>query len=147
MAFGTNFYVDLRFCGTCHECVTAVTGYGCLIVLRMDSFSHFFHLSLKLKICMGSIDGYCRCARAPCCYNVFSSAAACHYRQLNYCNTGYPAMQVFLKEFDFLYHVYKFQIVSRLGKHIQDLVNRLIRLQRIERLAHDVDRLKFLRTE
>ena len=42
MALGANFDVDFRRCGTGHEGVAAVAGYSCLIILGMDSLSHFF---------------------------------------------------------------------------------------------------------
>ena len=48
MTFGADFYVNVLLCRTCYECITAVTGYSCLIVVRMDSFSHDFHLSVKI---------------------------------------------------------------------------------------------------
>ena len=44
MAFGADFYMDVLFCRTCCKCVSAVTGYSCLMVVWMDSFSHDFHL-------------------------------------------------------------------------------------------------------
>ena len=47
MALGADFYMDALVCRTCHKCVAAVAGYGCLMVLRMDSFSHDFHLSIS----------------------------------------------------------------------------------------------------
>ena len=40
MALGTDFHVNLRLCWTCHEGVSTVAGYGCLIVAWMNSFSH-----------------------------------------------------------------------------------------------------------
>ena len=50
MALGTDFNVDILLGRTCHKCVTAVTRYGCLIVIWMDSFFHLFHLSHHLRI-------------------------------------------------------------------------------------------------
>ena len=44
MALGANFYVDFRFGGTGYKSVATVAGNGCLIILGMDSFFHFFHL-------------------------------------------------------------------------------------------------------
>ena len=44
MALWTDFYMDFFLCWTCYELVTAVTNNLCLIVIWMDSFSHFFHL-------------------------------------------------------------------------------------------------------
>ena len=44
MALGADFYVDLRLGRTGHKSVSAVAGYGCLIVLRMYSFSHLLLL-------------------------------------------------------------------------------------------------------
>ena len=46
MAFGADLNVDVLFSRTCYESVSAVAGYSCLIVVRMDSFSHDFHLSI-----------------------------------------------------------------------------------------------------
>ena len=46
MAFGTDFHMDALVGGACYECVPTVTSHGCLMVLRMDSFSHVFHLSI-----------------------------------------------------------------------------------------------------
>ena len=48
MAFGADLNVDVLFSRTCYESVSAVAGYSCLIVVRMDSFSHDFHLSIYL---------------------------------------------------------------------------------------------------
>ena len=48
MAFGANLNVDIGFGRTCYESVSAVAGYSCLIVVRMDSFAHDFHLSIFL---------------------------------------------------------------------------------------------------
>ena len=48
MAFWTDFYVDIFLCWTGYKCVAAVAGNGCLIVLWMDSFSHDFHLFIKI---------------------------------------------------------------------------------------------------
>ena len=45
MALGANFDVDFRRCGTGHESVAAVAGYSCLIILGMNSLSHFFLLT------------------------------------------------------------------------------------------------------
>lgn len=42
MALGANFDVDLRLRRTCYKCVATVTGNSCLIILRMNSFSHDF---------------------------------------------------------------------------------------------------------
>ena len=46
MTFGADFYVDVLLGRTCYKSITAVAGYSCLIVIRMDSFSHDFHLSI-----------------------------------------------------------------------------------------------------
>lgn len=46
MAFGTDFYVDALVRGACYKCVPTVAGHSRLMVLRMDSFSHVFHLSI-----------------------------------------------------------------------------------------------------
>ncbi len=42
--------MDLRFGGTCYECVSAVACYGCLIILRMNSFFHV--IPLLFLICV-----------------------------------------------------------------------------------------------
>lgn len=46
MAFGTDFYMDTLICRTCYKCIPTVACHSCLMVLRMDSFSHVFHLSI-----------------------------------------------------------------------------------------------------
>ena len=46
MTFGADFYVDILLGRSCYKSITAVAGYSCLIVIRMDSFSHDFHLSI-----------------------------------------------------------------------------------------------------
>jgi hypothetical protein len=48
VALGAHLYVDLRLGGTGHERVTAVAGNGRLIVLGMDTFFHFVHLSISM---------------------------------------------------------------------------------------------------
>jgi len=47
MTLGANFYVKLGLGGAGYKCVTTVAGYSCLVVSGMDSFFHFFHLSIK----------------------------------------------------------------------------------------------------
>ena len=44
MALGANLHVDIFLGRTSYELVSAVAGNLCLIVSRMDSFSHDFHL-------------------------------------------------------------------------------------------------------
>lgn len=41
MALGANLNVDVLLCGACYELVATVANYLCLIVIWMDSFSHF----------------------------------------------------------------------------------------------------------
>ena len=45
MALGADLYADVLFGRACHKCITAVTGYRRLVIIRMDSFSHNSHLS------------------------------------------------------------------------------------------------------
>ena len=45
MAFGTDFHMDALVGRACNECVPAVASHSCLMVLRMDSFSHLSHLA------------------------------------------------------------------------------------------------------
>ena len=42
VALGADFDVDLRRCGSGHECIAAVAGNSCLIILGMNSLSHDF---------------------------------------------------------------------------------------------------------
>ena len=44
MTFRTDFYMDFFACRSCHECITTVTSYSCLIIIWMYSFFHDFHL-------------------------------------------------------------------------------------------------------
>jgi hypothetical protein len=46
MALGANFDVDVFLGRTGYKCVATVASYGCLIVIRMDSLTHDFHLFL-----------------------------------------------------------------------------------------------------
>ena len=46
MALGAYFHVKFRFGRTCYECVSAVAGYCCLVISRMDSFFHDFTSSI-----------------------------------------------------------------------------------------------------
>ena len=55
MTLRTDFYVDLRLCRTCNECVSTVAGNGCLIIIWMDSFSHDFHLFIFLSFSVISL--------------------------------------------------------------------------------------------
>ena len=50
MALRTNFNVDFRLGRSCNKCVTTVAGYGCLIVIWMDSFSHNFTSSMSYRL-------------------------------------------------------------------------------------------------
>ena len=45
MALGTDFDRDVFFCRCCFDYVTTVTFDCCGFVIRMDSFSHCFHLA------------------------------------------------------------------------------------------------------
>ena len=49
MAFGADLNVDVLFSRTCYESVSAVAGYSCLMVIRMDSFSHYFSPLLIIR--------------------------------------------------------------------------------------------------
>lgn len=49
MTLGTDFYMDTLVRRACYECIPTVACHSRLMVLRMDSFSHVFHLSI-LKI-------------------------------------------------------------------------------------------------
>ena len=42
MALGADLNVYVLLCGTCYESISAVTGHGSLIVIRMDPFLHVF---------------------------------------------------------------------------------------------------------
>ncbi len=44
MALGADFYVDLLLSGSGYELVAAVADHLGLIILRMNSVFHFFHL-------------------------------------------------------------------------------------------------------
>ena len=55
MAFGADFYVDILLGRSCYKSITAVAGYSCLIVIRMDSFSHDFHLFIFLSFSVISL--------------------------------------------------------------------------------------------
>ena len=45
MALGADLNVNLRLCRTCHEFIPTVAGNLCLIILRLNVFSHLFHLA------------------------------------------------------------------------------------------------------
>lgn len=49
MAFGANLNVDVLLRGAGHKRVPAVACNGCLMVIRMDSFSHDFHLFISYR--------------------------------------------------------------------------------------------------
>ena len=40
VALGTDLNVNIFLGRTCHECISAVTGYGCLMICGMYSFLH-----------------------------------------------------------------------------------------------------------
>ena len=44
VALGADFHVDILLRGTGHKRVATVACHSCLIILRMDSFLHDFHL-------------------------------------------------------------------------------------------------------
>ena len=44
MALGADLDVDLLLCGTCNKGISAVAGYGCLVIIGMDSVLHDIHL-------------------------------------------------------------------------------------------------------
>lgn len=53
MAFGANFYVDILLGGTGLPYLTASTGDGCGLVVRMNSFFHSMS-PLSLELCITS---------------------------------------------------------------------------------------------
>lgn len=46
MALRTNFYVDIFLSRACYESISAVAGNSCIIIIRMYSVLHLFHLFL-----------------------------------------------------------------------------------------------------
>ena len=50
MALGTNFNAQILLGGTGLEDIAANTGYGSLLVLRMNALFHDFHLSRRNTI-------------------------------------------------------------------------------------------------
>ena len=42
MALGADLNMDLRLCRTCHEFIPTVAGNLCLVILRLNCFSHLF---------------------------------------------------------------------------------------------------------
>ena len=40
MALGADLHVDALGCRSRCKCITAVAGYGCFLILRMNAFSH-----------------------------------------------------------------------------------------------------------
>ncbi len=44
MAFGTDFYMDFLFCRTSYKLIATVAYHLCLIIGRMNSFSHYYNL-------------------------------------------------------------------------------------------------------
>ena len=49
MALWADFYVDVLLCRTCRKCISTVAGNSCLMVCRMDSLFHDFHLTIQLS--------------------------------------------------------------------------------------------------
>ena len=67
--------------GAGYKCVTTVAGYSCLVVSGMDSFFHFFHLSIKMS-CISS------CSHPHCLWN---------HKQRYYCTIRvYTTQDLFL---------------------------------------------------
>ena len=97
MTLRTDFYVDLRLCRTCNECVSTVAGNGCLIIIWMDSFSHDFHLFIFLSFSVISLptdSGFCHTlyTRMPDPHMILAARATRCVRlhpdkQLSYCST------------------------------------------------------------
>ena len=55
MTFSTDFYVDIFFCRSCYECVTAVTCYCSLVICWVNSFScHCSYLSIIFLLRLSS---------------------------------------------------------------------------------------------
>ena len=102
MALGTNFHVNFRLCGTCHEGVSTVAGYGCLVVAWMNVFSHFFPLSawfptMRIRLSAIGLLGFHKA----------KSALA----KIRYHRKEKGARAVFL--FSFLKHVFLFSFLKR----------------------------------
>ncbi len=69
VAFGTDLYVNIFFGRTCYKSVAAVAGYSCLIIVRMDSFFHIFHLSHSfVNFWLFPIPGQCRSGLSTASY-------------------------------------------------------------------------------
>ena len=45
VALGTNFNVNVLLGGACYKLISTVANNLCLVIIRMDSFLHFVHLS------------------------------------------------------------------------------------------------------
>ena len=105
MALRTDLDVYLLVCGTCNECVAAVAGNCCLIVLRMYSFSHFF-LRKNLKLFFFFI-----------CFNLTELPARLTGRPVrlytrpvcNRCSLKDPYGKAFRKTASLFYHSLKLQ--------------------------------------
>ena len=125
MALGADFYVDFFLSRTCYECVSTVAGYSCLMVYRMDSFLHDFHLVILFcELLFLKIPGQCRSDLSTTRYPGLSlqvPAVSHLLRQpLNY-SIAIQLLQVFptdfssifLHKFRLLYHFHKLGIIFR----------------------------------
>ena len=52
MTFRADFYMDIFLSRSCYKCVTAVTCYSSLIIIWMNTLSHYLHLSKNIIYCI-----------------------------------------------------------------------------------------------
>ena len=139
MAFGTDFHVDILLCGSCYECVSAVACNCRLIILRMDSCFHFFHLFFL----------FCELLHLAQCQPAFLVNAAQMLPQQD--TPDYPCKslqfrsneqhendsivfaknQLVLNEFLPSDLLYKLPVIPCVDEHIQDILDCLIRLHSV----------------
>lgn len=147
MALRTDFYVDLFLCRSCHECVSTVACNCCLIILRMDSCFHFFHLFfLFCELLHTAQRRYAFLVNAaqmlpqqdtpdyPC-----KSLQFCPYEQHEDDTIVPVKKQYILNEFLSSDLLHKLPVVPRMHKHIQNIFYCLVCLHSVEGTTHDID--------
>ena len=80
MALGANLHMDVLLGRTSYELVATVANYLCLVVIWMDSFSHFIHLSDYLRFPTAAF--VCQSASVHCRQPVHTVTRTHRYQHL-----------------------------------------------------------------
>ena len=85
MTLGADFYVDVLLCRSCYKCVSTVTSYSSLILIRMDTFAHDFHLSIFIYYLLMSLNSFLSVSQFFTICNTFLDKFLTDYLLCQFC--------------------------------------------------------------